>query len=719
MKSSSRVTKWVFREWFAFFILLLGVIATLLFALYANRAAVSQEQLQFDGFVQRTQDALTNGLDTYVVLLRSGSGLLEANEDTTRAEFRTFVNKLELRNKYPAVQGVGYIQYVPAAALPNYLDEMRSFSPDFSLTPEGERNAYFPIVFIEPFDERNQAMVGYDMSSEPVRNEALEKARDSGQPTASGKVQLLQENPETGGTGQAGFLIYSPIYAGADDPVTVEERRQRLIGFVYSPFRVGTFVSSLTSVLPINPALQFAIYDGLTPDPRNLLYTNAPRLGAFDASIFYETATLNVPGRQWTVEFWASPNFGDSVERDLVPIILTGGLTISFLLFVLARSQYQALLESQRKAAELRVSQLELRQSRGQYQLVVENTEDLVNLLDMEGQYVYVSPSHQKILGYTSEELMEKSLLEFVHPEDVKQIEKEFNKITNGKTARAVYRFRHKKGQYLTLEGVGSAIADDSGVPYVFVTTSRDISQRVELEKRKDEFISIASHELKTPVTSIKAYAQYLRTKFQRTGDEQSSTLLEKMDKQLDKLTVLIGDLLDVSKIEAGKLQLNKQYFDLNELTADLVEEMQRTTDTHTLRIEGRVRRKLFGDRERVGQVITNFLSNAIKYSPEGKVVTIKLSATATQAQLAVKDTGIGIPYEKQRKIFTRFFRVDGNKQETFPGLGLGLYISAQIIRRHKGKIWVESEPGNGSTFCFTLPFRKRTVVKESPIFQA
>lgn len=706
MRSSYSITEWFTREWFAFFILLLGVVSTLLFAVYANRAAISKEQIQFDNFVERTQETVHHQLDTYVALLLSGSGLLESHEGTSEEEFHTFIEKLNLGERYPGVQGLGYAIRVEPENIAEFEQQRQLTDPNYQVNPAYERDEYFPIVYLEPLDARNQAALGFDMSTESIRWQAMQEARDTGQPIASGKVKLRQEITSDE---QPGFLIYSPIYSGPDEPDTVEERRERLMGFVYSPFRAGVFMDSLPYVQSRNAGLHYAVYDGSTPSADALLYSSNNDPHGLSTSPFYEARTINAAGRPWTIEFWSTPNFGDSLERDLVPIILAGGLTVSFLLFLLARTQYQALLEAQRRSAELRVSQQELRQSRGQYQLVVENTEDLVNLLDMEGRYIYASPSHEKICGYPAHDLINRRLIDFVHPEDVKRVERDLAKIINGKTAKTVYRFQHRRGHYLSLEGVGSGIADDSGVPYVMVTTSRDISQRLELEQKKDEFISIASHELKTPVTSIKAYAQYLKMRFAKEGDAQSSTLLDKMDHQLNKLTVLIGDLLDVTKIEAGKLQMHKEYFDLNRLVAEVVEEIQHTTDTHEIRIAGRVIRKMYGDRDRISQVITNFLSNAIKYSPEGKLVQVQLSATATHAKVCVKDNGIGIPVEKQKRLFTRFFRVDGNKQETFPGLGLGLYISSQIIRRHKGKIWVESEPGKGSSFCFTLPFRKRS----------
>lgn len=231
-----------------------------------------------------------------------------------------------------------------------------------------------------------------------------------------------------------------------------------------------------------------------------------------------------------------------------------------------------------------------------------------------------------------------------------------------------------------------------------------DITERKQLEQQKDEFISIASHELKTPITSVKAYAQILGQRFRKIGDVKSVELAEKMDVQLDKLTSLIGDLLDVTKIEAGRIQFNESSFDFNELVNSTVEDLQRTSKKHhiTKALESKV--TIHGDHDRLGQVITNFISNAIKYSPQADKIIIKTHVDKTKVTLAVQDFGLGLSKNDQAKVFERFYRVSGSDQNTYPGLGLGLYISSEIIKRHRGKIWVESKKNNGSTFCFSLP---------------
>lgn len=227
--------------------------------------------------------------------------------------------------------------------------------------------------------------------------------------------------------------------------------------------------------------------------------------------------------------------------------------------------------------------------------------------------------------------------------------------------------------------------------------------QKIVMEK-KDEFITIASHELKTPVTSIKGYVQLLKYNFEKDGNEMAANLLTKVDSQINKLTTLISDLLDVKKIENGQLQYKEEEFDFNELVTEVIEEISQVFKRHTIIQQLCETKTVVGDRNKIGQVITNFIDNACKYSPINSEILISTEIVGNSVKLSVKDHGIGIPASEQGKIFDRFFRVSGEKENTYAGLGLGLYISSEFIKRHKGTIGVESEIGDGSTFNFTIP---------------
>jgi two-component system CheB/CheR fusion protein len=238
--------------------------------------------------------------------------------------------------------------------------------------------------------------------------------------------------------------------------------------------------------------------------------------------------------------------------------------------------------------------------------------------------------------------------------------------------------------------------------------TQADQEKQNLLEMRK-EFMATASHELKTPVSSVKGFTQLLRRRFTKAGDEQTASVLAKMEAQLTKLTTLINDLLDVTRLEAGQLHWENTSFDLGALVRDTVEEMAHTTEQHQIRIEGAIHAQVSGDPERIGQVLTNLLSNAIKYAPQAEAVKVTLAAEQDAATVGVQDFGIGIAPEKQQHLFERFFRVNDLSHARFPGLGLGLYISAEIVKRHGGRMWVESREGEGSTFFFTVPCAPET----------
>ncbi len=229
-----------------------------------------------------------------------------------------------------------------------------------------------------------------------------------------------------------------------------------------------------------------------------------------------------------------------------------------------------------------------------------------------------------------------------------------------------------------------------------------EIEKRKELERQKDEFISIASHELKTPVTTIKSYTQILQAQLKE--QEKPSMYLSKMNSQVDRLTSLITDLLDVSKIQAGKLKLQKEEFNIEELVKDISDDIQYEENQHKIKINSNISNiSVLADRYRISQVLINLISNAIKYSPQAKKVVITLSSDNQNVTVKIKDFGIGISKSDQKKVFERFFQAKNDVRQSYSGLGLGLYISSEIIRQHQGSMWVESQKGKGTTFAFSL----------------
>ena len=230
-----------------------------------------------------------------------------------------------------------------------------------------------------------------------------------------------------------------------------------------------------------------------------------------------------------------------------------------------------------------------------------------------------------------------------------------------------------------------------------------EIEYRKQAEYKKDEFISIASHELKTPLTSVKGYVQLLERSIDKGDIDTVKKHLHKAQTQLEKLNNLIADLLDISKIESGKLKFNKQNFFIGDLLKNIVEVMAQSFPDYKITVHGSVSNCIYGDEMRIEQVIINFLTNAIKYSPGTSEVIINVREENENIFVGVRDYGIGIAPEQQKNLFEKFYRVEETALH-FQGLGIGLYISAEIIRRHGGKVGVESTLGKGSEFYFQIP---------------
>jgi two-component system CheB/CheR fusion protein len=341
------------------------------------------------------------------------------------------------------------------------------------------------------------------------------------------------------------------------------------------------------------------------------------------------------------------------------------------------------------------------------FRILIQNASDIITVLDQDGTIKYESPASEIVLGYKADENIGKNINtdNMIHPEDRRLVRDLVQKSIANPRANIDGEFRvlHNDGAYRTIDAIFRNLLDDSKINGI-IANYRDITDRKILEHHKDEFIAIASHELKTPVTSIKAYAQILEDTFLKAKDTKSAALLSKMNVQVDRLTTLIIDLLDFTRIEGGKLKFREEQYKINDLVNEVVEDMQRTTRQHTITKKLGENVKIKGDRYRTGQVITNLLNNAIKYSPDGKKIIVTTKKDKKNITVCVEDFGIGIDEYLQDKIFDRFYRITESSFNTISGLGVGLYIAAEFIKRQGGNIWVKSRKGKGSTFCFSLP---------------
>jgi PAS domain S-box-containing protein len=393
-----------YRPWIPYIILFGIIIATLLFSHYAATTTQARDQVRFDSAVQRTQGLIQNRIDTYTALLYAGRGLLAADDRLDRESFEVFVAQLELRERYPGIQGLGFSVRVLPEEVEALVAEMRQQGLEtFTLRPQFPiRSEYHSIIYLEPLDERNQAAIGFDMFSEPSRREAMERARDTGSLAATRKVILVQEiDPDQ----QAGFLIYLPVYTTNEVPATVTERRETLQGFIYIPFRADDLLAGIFSN-ENRRNVDIQVYDGTELTPANLLHRSNPTDAAPAAPRFHTTTVLDVGGQRWSIVFTSRPEFEASLERTRVPYILVSGLLFGLVLFAISRSQNRARIAAERTALSLQRSEAALRESESRLRCLVEANIIGIVISDRHGQILEANDAFLNIIGYTREEVL-------------------------------------------------------------------------------------------------------------------------------------------------------------------------------------------------------------------------------------------------------------------------------------------------------------------------
>lgn len=362
-----------------------------------------------------------------------------------------------------------------------------------------------------------------------------------------------------------------------------------------------------------------------------------------------------------------------------------------------------ARLESEKRAQQLR-------QQAQTFDTLLSNVTDFLYTFDRDGRFIYSNKPLLDLLGISLEEIVGKNFHELPYPDELATtLQARIQQVID--TQKQIVDetpYTSPEGKAGYYEYIFSPVFDADGQVVTVAGSTRDITERVLQERAKDDFLGIVSHELKTPVTSIKAYVQALQKRLAKEGNISAASHLAKADVRINKLTSLIGDLLDVTKINSGKLQFHECAFAFDDEVAEAIEEVQRTTEHHRILREGRTNQVIYGDRDRIGQAIVNLLTNAAKYSPQADTIVVTSTTDGASVTLCVKDFGFGIAEEQLPHVFEQFYRAPEEQYSTVPGLGLGLYIASEIIQRHGGSIKVESVKGQGSTFCFSLPVAAR-----------
>ena len=355
-----------------------------------------------------------------------------------------------------------------------------------------------------------------------------------------------------------------------------------------------------------------------------------------------------------------------------------------------------------------------LRESENHFRLMADLMPEKVSNTNPEGEFVYFNQNWIDYTGLNSEDLKNKGWVHFIHPGEYDDYQEKWQySLSTGENFEMELRLRDKQGDYIWHLNRAEAVKAEDGTIKMWIGTNTEVQRLKEEEKRKEDFLKMVSHELKTPVTSIKGYVQLLLNLLSATKEEQFPSLplkpsLERIDHQIIRLTRLISEMLDLSRLEENQLDLQKEIFSINDLVDQTVQDIRYTNTQHNIIVCHEFFCEVEADKDRIGQVLINFITNAIKYSPQSQNIRLKVhQAGNNEVQVCVVDKGIGIDDASQKSIFRRFYRVNTENNDTYAGFGIGLYLAKEIIDRHSGSIQVESELGKGSEFSFRLAIAK------------
>lgn len=812
-------------------VLLAGAAVTFATWSLAHQDIQRFQQGKFNFRVNEIVDNIHARLRGYEQVLLGDSGLFAALDTVDGEIFRSYVGKLQLERNFPGMQEIGFSLLVPAARKNRNIEQIRRDGfPKYAIYPEGEREIYAPIVHLNSFGKPTRHDLGFDVYSDAVLRAAMLRAGEEGKTVISGMVVLGRES---GKDVQRGFVMFVPVYRNGVPTDSMAERRNGLIGWVFSSFDMDEMMDGVLAMRygENSHVLDWEVYDGLVPSAETLMYNNSPgKTGGAAQGSFHASRTIAFGQHAWVISVHSLPEFDGQMVGGRLREITYSGAIISILVAMMVwlllggrsralalaekmdgkfresefRSQVivdnvldgiitideQGVVESFNKAAErifgyaaaevignnvkmlmpepfqgehdgylhnyvtsgirkiigigremigrrkdgsvfpmdLAVTEMFLGERRlfsgivrditerkealrevRRFKNVLDNTLDMIFMFDPDTlRFVYVNKGTVEMLGYSREELLGMRVWEIKPHRQEHVYRSHIAPLLLGDKPWLNYESLHlcKDGRELPVEVFLQLIGEEGG-KRLFVAISRDLTERRKIDKMKSEFISTVSHELRTPLTSIRGSLGLVRGGVAGELPEQAKSMIEIAYNNSERLVRLINDILDMEKIESGKMHFDLKPLELMPLVEQAIEANRAYGEQHQVRFvlgERLPGAKVNVDADRLAQVLANFLSNAAKFSPAGDAVEIAVKAAGAVARVEVSDHGSGIPEEFHSRIFQKFSQADSSDTKQKGGTGLGLSISKAIVEKMGGVIGFDSEPGRGTTFFFELP---------------
>jgi diguanylate cyclase (GGDEF)-like protein/PAS domain S-box-containing protein len=535
---------WFRHQLLALVVLGVSLGVTYLLWQHERHNAVLDRQASFDFNLRDISSRIEQRMAAYEKVLRGAQGLLATSDKVERQEFKIYIDALHLNANFFGIQGIGIVQAVPAAARERHIASLRRQGlPDYAIEPPGKRDLYAPIVQLEPAVGRNLRVIGYDPYTDPVRREAMEQARDSGNAAISAKVQML---PDNHGGAQPGFLMFLPVYKNGSRNETPMARRANLVGWVFAPFRMHDLMASLYGEHAAG--VDIAIYDGVETREQTLMYDSGKRPEAPADSAIKAAEYIDIAGHTWTIAIRSRPGFGNEFSKDKSHLIAIAGVGLSLLLALLTWQQATARSRAIALANEMTV---ELRESEELWKFALEGSGDGVRDWNVQRGVVLFSARWKQILGYAEHEIGD-SPDEWsgrIHPDDLADAMTDLDVHLERKTPTYIseYRLQCKDGSWKWVLDRGMVVNRSAdGKPLRMICTLSDISERKATEERISH---MAQHDTLTDLPNRALFSDRLRLAIAKASRNRERLAMMFID--LDKFKPVndtyghaVGDLL-------------------------------------------------------------------------------------------------------------------------------------------------------------------------------
>ena len=683
--------RWLHRPGTAALILAISLVLTALAWMAARHFALDEARQRFERHSDEVQAHIVRRMGSYEALLLGGAALFSASGDVSRDQWRNYASTVNPEMRFPGIQGFGFSRLVRPHDLPAHEAAVRAEGfPDYQVRPVGERDFYSAIVYLEPFVERNLRAFGFDMASEPTRREAMYRARDAGETALSGVVTLVQED---GRDVQKGFLMYVPVYRGGTVPVSVSARQERLVGWVYAPFRVKDLMQGILGA--DTGGVGIRIHDSQAQETDTAMYDSQDEHSLASAS-FERQVVQTFAGRKWILSFKGgdSESQADTWQSNLVA---AAGLSIDLLLYwtitQLARGKRSV-------EAEIAVRIAEAERRTDWLDAVSDLSPNGVLVFDRDSEgllrLVFTNPTFSQLFGMRPEDLLglsEEAVNEWLtglvgpQEEHLPLVNGEGNVVLAGPPVRMLERRVRDRGQQRV---------------YYF----RDTTRETEVDRLKSEFLTTAAHELRTPLASVYGFTELLMA--DKMSPEKRQRAIAIVYRQAGVLKNLVDELLDLARLDSKRgSDFHRTVFNLQHVVQEAVQSvLQPGRPPRVLTAPCDEPLWVNADKLKLRQVMLNLVSNAVKYSPDDTIVIARLAYVMQPdgpwARVTVVDQGIGMSEAQLARASERFFRADPSGH--IPGTGLGLSIAKDIMALHEGRLSISSREGEGTQVSFELP---------------